>query len=267
MRRIIKLFEQGNVSVCGLKGAGKDMLFANVVVRRNKKYVSNTNYGGDWIPFDPAALDCNNTWQDFMTGKLYHYDYPYEDGTDFYIADGGVYMPSQYQGELCKDYGHVPIFMALSRHLGDANVHYNVQNLNRMWDKIREQSDTYIRCIWCFIPAKHIKKIKTVWLRDFLLRIPLSYLVFQKVIIYEKYESAVNRVPPFRLSRPWFNQDRIQQWEIQQSNYDIAHGTVIPRILIYFNRSNYNTRVFKEMLENAIAIRPASKRKGAVSNA
>lgn len=231
MRKIIKLFKKGNVSVCGLKGAGKDMLFANVVMRRKKPYISNTDYGGEFIKFDPDQLNPKNTWRNFMTRKLNRYVYPFEDGIDFYIADGGVYMPSQYQGELCKEYSHIPVFMALSRHLGDANVHYNVQNLNRMWDKIREQSDTYIRCIWCKVFFKKI--------------------VLQKVIIYEKYESAVNRVPPFRLRRPLINPDRLQQWEIQNANYEIAHGKVKPRILIYRNRSTYNTRIFKEMLENA----------------
>lgn len=231
MRKIIKLFKQGNVSVCGLKGAGKDMLFANVVMRRRLPYISNTDYGGDFIRFDPDQLNCRNTWRNFMTGRINHFCYPFDDCIDFYIADGGVYMPSQYQSELCKEYGHIPVFMALSRHLGDANVHYNVQNLNRMWDKIREQSDTYIRCIRC--------------------KVFFCKLVIQRVIIYEKYESAVNRVPPFRLKRPLLNRDRMQTWEIQKQNYDIAHGTVVPRTLIYFNRSMYNTRVFKEMLENA----------------
>jgi hypothetical protein len=75
--------------------------------------------------------------------------------------------------------------------------------------------------------------------------------VIQKVIVYEKYESAVNRVPPFRLRKPLLNPNRLQQWEIQRSNYEIAHGSVKSRLLIYFNRSEYNTRVFKEMLENA----------------
>jgi hypothetical protein len=231
MRKIIKLFKQGNVSVCGLKGAGKDMLFANVVRRRKSAYISNTDYGGMFIKFQPDQLNCQNTWRNFMTGNLNRFVYPYDDGIDFYIADGGVYMPSQYQGELCKEYSHIPVFMALSRHLGDCNVHYNVQNLNRMWDKIREQSDTYIRCIKC--------------------KVLFRFLVIQKVIIYEKYEAAVNRVPPFRLRRPLINPDRIQQWEIQRSNYEIMHGTVTPRLLIYINRSKYNTRVFKEMLENA----------------
>ena len=230
MRRLVRIFEKGNVSVCGLRGAGKDMLFANVVARRKKPYISNTDYGGQFIPFDPDVFDCRNTYQNFLNGTLKRYTYPYPDGVDIYLADGGVYMPSQYQGELCKLYGHIPVYMAISRHLGDCNFHYNVQNLNRMWDKIREQSDEYIRCIWCKV---------------------FFGIVFQKVIIYEKYESAVNRVPPFRLKRPWLNLDRLQTWEIQKQNYDIAHGSVIPRILIYKNRSKYNTRIFKEMLENA----------------
>ena len=224
------MFDKGNVSVCGLRGSGKDMLFANVTARRNKPYISNTNYGGQFIQFDPAMLNTGNTYRNFLRGELVQFSYPFEDGIDIYIADGGVYMPSQYQGELCKEYGHIPVFMALSRHLGDCNVHYNVQNLNRMWDKIREQSDLYIRCIWCKV---------------------IGSIVIQKVVLYEKYESAVNRVPVFRLRRPWLNPDRLQMWEIQKCNYDISHGTVKSRILIYRNKSKYNTRIFKEMLENA----------------
>ena len=231
LRKIIKLFEEGNVSVCGLRGKGKDMLFANVIIRRKKSYISNTDYGGDHIPFEPQVLNCRNTYRNFLTGKLNRFQYPFDDGIDVYLADGGVYMPSQYQGELCKDYGHIPVYMAISRHLGDCNFHYNVQNLNRMWDKIREQSDTYIRCVGC--------------------KVLFGKLVLQKVIIYEKYESAVNRVPPFRLRRPLINPTRLQAWEIQQQNYEISHGSVKPRLLIYFNRSKYNTRIFKEMLENA----------------
>lgn len=231
MRKVIKLFRSGNVSVCGLRGSGKDMLFSNVVARRKEPYISNTNYGGYWIKFNPDQLNPRNTWKDFMNDTLTRYSYPFGDGMDFYIADGGVYMPSQDQGQLCKDFPHIPVFMALSRHLGDCNVHYNVQNLNRMWDKIREQSDTYIRCIKC--------------------KVLFRKLVIQKIIVYEKYEAAVNRVPPFRLRRPLFSPARIQQYQIQKSNYEIQHGSVKARTLIYFNRSKYNTRIFKEMLENA----------------
>ena len=231
MRKIIELFESGNVSVCGLRGTGKDMLFANVVVRRKKPYISNTDYGGDYIKFDPDLLNFRNTWRNFMTGRLNRFVYPYADDIDIYVADLGVYMPSQYQGELCKEYSHIPVAMALTRQVCGCNFHYNVQNLNRAWDKIREQSDIYIRCLWC--------------------KVLFGKLVIQRIIIYEKYESAVNRVPPFRLRRPLLNPDRLQKWEIQKANYEISHGKVESRILIYLHQSNYNTRIFKEMLENA----------------
>lgn len=175
MRKIIKLFEEGNVSVCGLRGKGKDMLFANVVMRRKKPYISNTDYGGQFIKFDPEVLNFKNTWRNFMTGRLNRFVYPYADDIDIYCADLGVYMPSQYQGELCKEYSHIPVAMALTRQVCGCNFHYNVQNLNRAWDKVREQSDTYIRCIGC--------------------KVLFGKIVLQKIIIYEKYDSAVNRVP------------------------------------------------------------------------
>ena len=225
------MFEDGSVSVFGLRGKGKDMLFANVVVRRHKPYISNTDYGGQFTKFDPKMLDFSNTWRNFMTGKLNKFVYPYEDGVDIYLADVGVYMPSQYQGELCKEYSHIPVAMALLRQVAGAEFHFNVQHLGRCWDKLRELSETWIRCVGC--------------------KVFFGKLVIQRVIIYDKYESALNRVPPFRLRRPLINPTRLQAWEIQKQNYEISHGSVTPRLLIYINRSNYNTRIFKEMLENA----------------
>jgi hypothetical protein len=45
-KKIIRMFEDGNVCVTGLRGRGKDMLMSNVVVRRKKPYVSNVDYKG-----------------------------------------------------------------------------------------------------------------------------------------------------------------------------------------------------------------------------
>lgn len=231
LRKIIRLFEDGNVCVCGLRGRGKDMLTANVVMRRKKPYVSNTDYGGHFYAFVPKQFDCGgNTFRNFLSGNVFRYVFPYQDGTDIYIGDAGIYFPSQYQGELVKDYGYLATFMALSRHLGDCNVHFNVQNLNRVWDKIREQSDTYIMCMGCTVLFHKI--------------------VIQRVRIYELYDAALKRVPPFRLPRPWLNPDRIFQWKIQKQNYEIAHGLIKSKLLIYWNRSHYNTRIFKEVLAN-----------------
>ena len=44
IRKIIKLFENGNVNVTGLRGTGKDVLFSNVIARRKSKYISNVDY-------------------------------------------------------------------------------------------------------------------------------------------------------------------------------------------------------------------------------
>lgn len=231
MRKIVKMFEKGNVSISGLVGTGKDMLMGNVVVRRKRPYVSNVDYGGDWFPLDLSIMNVNNTYDDFIKGTVKYYQYPYQDKTDIYISDCGVYFPAQYCNELNKKYPYLATFMALTRHLYNGSVHTNVQNYNRVYDKLREMSDQYITCKWC--------------------RVFFGKLVIQKVIIYERYQSAADRVPPFCLKRPLLNLDRMQLWEIQRNNYQIAHGAVKPRILIYWNKSSYNTRIFKEMLMNA----------------
>lgn len=231
MKRIIKLFEQGNCCVCGLRGSGKDMLMANVVVRRKKPYISNVAYGGSHHDFIPMEFDCGrNTYANFLHRKVMAYKFGYRDETDIYISDAGIYFPSQYCGELNKQYGYFATFMALSRQLGECNVHFNAQNLNRVWDKIREQSDIYIMSKWC--------------------KVFFHKLVIQRVYIYESYDSAVKRVPLFSMKRPLLNPNRQLTYDLAKQNYYITHGKIKAYTLIYFNRSNYNTRIFKEVLEN-----------------
>lgn len=242
LKKIIKMFEKGNVCVCGLKGSGKDMLFANVVNRRMKPYVSNTEYAprnqkrSEKIKFnklDLELLDCGkNSYKSFLYGDLQAYEYPYPDGTDIYIADAGIYFPSQYCNELNRDYKYFPTFMALTRHLGDANVHFNVQNLNRVWDKIREQSDQYIMCRWT-------------------LYIPFVNIVLQKVRIYDKYQSAVDRVPPFNINIPVVGKGATRyEVRMRKQEFTCTYGEIKSGLLIYRNKSKYNTRIFKEILAN-----------------
>lgn len=234
MKKIIKMFEDGNVSVSGLRGRGKDMLIANVICRRKRPYISNVNYGGEYYPLDMKQFECGrNTFEDFINGTVKQYVYPFPDGVDLYVSDAGVYFPSQHQGELVKKYPYFPVFQALTRQLGECNFHTNAQNLNRVWDKIREQSDMYIACQWVIKP----------FIRWF-------GIVVQRVYIYERYQSAVDRVPPFRIPRPLLNPDRKFQWEMAYQNYVISHGVIQSRLLIYRNKSNYDTRIFKEILAN-----------------
>lgn len=235
LRKIIRLFENGNVCVTGLRGRGKDMLIANVVVRRNKPYISNVNYDPDnHINFDPTEFHMGrNGYKNFIEGRLNRYIYPYEDGIDIYISDAGVYYPSQYCNELNREYPYIPTFCALSRQLGACNVHFNVQNLNRMWDKYRELSDTYIACNWC--------------------KVFFGRIVIQKVTLYDLYDSCVRRVKPYIpvcgvfAPRESKNLDLMERRRFEQNN-----GLVKSCILVYLNRSTYDTRVFKRMLEEGV---------------
>lgn len=232
LNKIIKLFKEGNCCVVGLRGTGKDMLMGNVAVRRSIPYISNTDYGGDFIRFDyKQTLALNgNSYRDFIQEKLKPYIFPYPDGTDIYLGDVGVYFPSQECPFLDRDYKGIPLFMSLSRHLGICNVHFNTQNLDRCWRKIREQSGTYIRTLWC--------------------KVIFGYVI-QSVLIYERAESCELRVPPCPYKPPLLcPREARELWKMKRLEYRVAHGDVIPMLLIYKNKSSYDTRIFKTMLQN-----------------
>lgn len=231
LKKIIKLFEDGNVCVTGLRGKGKDMLMSNVVVRRKLPYVANLDYTDDYIPFNPLDYDCGkNDYRNFINGDIKKYIHPLEDGTDIYISDAGIYFPSHFCSELNRDYKYFPTFFALTRQLGLCNIHINVQALNRCWDKIREQSDTYIRCTYC--------------------KVIFGY-VLQVVIVYDLYDSCVQRVKPFAVSTPLLaNREQRLQIDLERERYAQKFGKVQRKILIYKNKSSYDTREFKNKLEN-----------------
>ena len=233
LKKITELFENGNVCVTGLRGKGKDMLMANVVVRRDIPYVANIDYTDEYIPFELAHFDCGkNDYRNFINGDIKPYVFPYEDGTDLYISDVGVYFPSQYCNELNRDYKYFPTFMALSRQIGECNVHINVQNLNRAWDKIREQSDIYIRCTFC--------------------KVIFGYVI-QTVVVYDLYDSCVQRVKPFRITAPLLASREMRlQVDMERERYEQKFGKVQSKLLIYKNKSTYNTREFKNKLENGM---------------
>lgn len=235
MRKILKLFDSGNVCVVGLRGCGKDMLFANVVARRKQPYISNTDYHCKKSPFMKLSFDrlnIKNNYKNFISGEIVPYDYPYPEKCDIYIGDCGIYLPSQYCNELNKLYPEFPAFYALSRHIADCNVHFNVQNLNRVWDKLREQSDIYIRTTSCKVIHKY---------------------VFQSVVVYDKYQSCVDRVEPFRPTPcPLFGKEAraiVQQTNAEaKRRYFELYGNVKRYLLIYKNKSEYDTRLFKGVL-------------------
>lgn len=237
-KKIVKLFNDGNVCVTGVRGTGKDLIFGNVIARKRgvKSYVSNLNYGGDFYPLDFNKIDCNgNTFEELISGDLYPYEFPYPMGSDIYLSDAGIYLPSQFCNKLNERYKGIATYQALSRQLSANNFHCNSQNLNRIFDKIREQSDTYIRCRKC---------------------IYLFGLVIQFITIYDKAQSCIDRVNPCRVKKPLFSNVKKVDIDIYKDNFYNTHGTVENRILIYFNRSKHDTIAFRELMKNGKKEKP-----------
>lgn len=237
MKKTIRYFESGNVCVVGLRGCGKDMLFANVVARRKRPYISNTNYHckkSSFIKLCFDRLNIKNNYKNFIADDIVPYDYPYPEDCDIYIADCGIYLPSQYCNELNKQYPEFPSFYALSRHVANCNVHFNVQNLNRVWDKLREQSDIYLRTVCC-------KVIFKKW-------------VIQKYVYYDKYQSCVDRVEPYKHIRIPIFANRDTRALLRQKDEEMKrlfkqnYGIVKKHTMIYKNLSKYDTRLFKGVL-------------------
>ena len=242
MRQIIRMFKDGNVCVCGERGTGKDMLFANVIARRNKPYISNCDYTPKSKKSKATRealvfkdLDMNgNTYKNLIDGNIKKWVYPYKHGADLYITDVGVYLPSQFCNELNRDYKGIPQFMGLSRQIGlGTNTHINTQSLNRCYDKIREQSRRYISCQRCKV-----------------LKLPFNQqLVFQRVRIYEKYQSCLDNVPPLRIPLYMMFGSDVMRVRLYKLNYQIQHGKIREKRLVYLNKSNYDTNIFKHMFE------------------
>lgn len=231
MRRIIKLFERGSVSVFGQRGTGKDVLFGNVIARRKKPYTSNLYYGGTFTPLDLNLLNMSgNTYRQLISGKPIPFDYPENQKcNDIYISDVGAYLPSQFCNELNRDYKGLPLFFALSRQIAHLNVHTNTQFLGRPWDKLREQSDIYVNTRKCIFFGK---------------------LVFMKVRLYEKYESALATVPPFRMRRPILgNSTSRMLYETHRDSYINTHGEIKQFWIVFPNRSNHDTYYFEKFFK------------------
>ena len=232
LRKVIKkFFRRGNVCVTGLRGTGKDLLFGNVICRRGEPYASNLNYGGEYYALDIGALDCGgNVYTNFLEGRVNPYKYPYPSGSDVYVSDAGIYFPAQYCGQLNQRYGSIATYQALSRQVSHNNFHINTQNLNRVWDKIREQSDIYIRCRRCIY-------------------IPGIDFVIQFITVYDKAQSCIDRVRPCRITVPLFNKQAKLNANIYRDQFFNTHGTVSDHILFYFNKSSHDTYYFEKMMQ------------------
>lgn len=236
----VRCFERGNCIVAGHKGNGKDLFFSYIINKRGKRHYSNIRYNPDTIVLDPRAFNIDpNTYRNFLDGNVVQIKKKLEEGLDYYLSDGGIFMPSTYQGEMVKQYPSLPLMYAIQRHLYNSNFHVNVQNLPRLWDKIREQADYYF---WAVQSIRIGKR-----------------LFIQKLRYYENYEAAKQNVIPFKIDRRLllFNDKR---QEALKHQFDAQNGSV--RYLYILNRlpkEHYDTRYFHGVLFGEPA--PDSKEK------
>lgn len=228
-RRIVSLFEHGNVIVSGMKGRGKDLLFCIVINARKRNYISNVCYSSPRKKYQHFDADfkvwelAGNDYTDLVTGEVNQYVYPYPDNIDWYISDSGIYFPAQYQGELCKRYKSAPMFQALSRQLGDCSVHCNVQNMPRVWDKIREQSDIFIRM--------HRSKVF------------FGKFCYLCAYVYSQREACENGIIPPRFGIGKTGKEA-------RYNFEISHGKIQKISFLCMLPYKYDSRRFKKILEN-----------------
>ena len=170
--------------------------------------------------FSPNDLKLGkNTFENVLNDNIIKCDWNYQENCDFFISDCGIYLPSQYDYVLHKKFGGLPLFYALSRHIGLHNVHCNCQNLERIWKPLREQADYYIKCL----------KVN---------KMPLFLILHYR--IYDKYSSAQNDI---RVAKGGIfgKSDNLKV-------HDANVGIVKEKFIILSKRNiKYNSRYFKDM--------------------
>lgn len=230
-RELLRMFRAGNVIVAGHKGRGKDLLFQYVIAAREKKgeiHASNIKFTARTKerPIKFYTLH-NNTFDNFIDGK---YDCGeiknFVEKEDYYISDVGTALPAQYGKQLEKKYPTFPIVYALSRHLGDFNIHCNVQNFGRVWDKLREQADYYVYC----------EKAHVIFHK----------IAIQRFIVYDRYQSALANIQPYKCTRKLFGLIPPKPEDYARANEHNARYGTIRRYTMWhiLPKVHYDTRSF-----------------------
>ena len=230
---IVKQFERCNIIVFGKKRTGKDLLFQFVVNKRDVPHYANIPYSAKTEIRSVKDFSCTpNTYKNFIDGTVKVIPKKNAERTDFYISDGGIILPSQYQGDLVKLYPSFPTYYALSGHLTDSNIHINTQVLSRVWDKLREQADGY------FMTLNTLRS---------------GRVFVTSLIYYDRYQSALDTLRPFPCS--FFSS---KEKKAMKADYDAKHGIVKHMLLFQvLPKSCYDTRYYHRVLYGE----PAPKRK------
>mgnify|MGYP003571305811 CR=1 FL=1 len=219
---LVKSFSDGNCIVFGLKGCGKDLIFNKVINSRNINCYANIPYNKELcIVKDIKDFSVNpNTFENILDNNIKLIPKLNKENCDFYISDGGIFLPSQYSNRLIKDYPSLPIYYALNRHLTNSNIHINSQYLGRVWDKLREHA------------AYYIMAVKTHKIGNYLIT---------KYRLYDNYQSASAKIRPYKISGLITHSES----RANKEDFESKHGLVKNLYIIQNkNKVYYDSRYF-----------------------
>lgn len=219
---IVNVFRRNNVIVYGKKGSGKDLLFQMVINRRKELHYSNINFGKNTMNINVSELSLfPNTFENVIDNNIEKVFPNLKEHIDIYISDAGVILPSHYDYKLDKKYPSLAIFYALQRHLYQSNTHVNTQALTRVYKKIREQGDGYIKCLRAIF---------------------IGPIYIQQCIYYDRYESAEQSLLP--MDKPLLNNPNTALY----NQYVATNGIIKPLMFMGLTKNiKYNTRYFKSV--------------------
>ena len=186
---VVSVFKSGNTITDGKKGKGKDLLFSLVAkhyLKQRLSYIGNLDYTNgknfENVKLRDFSIEPNN-FKNFINDDIIKVVKTERwENKDYFLSDGGIYLPSHFDNVLSTKFESLPILYALQRHLYGSNFHINAQVYGRVWLKIREQADGYFHIV------KNYK-----WTKIF------GY-IFLKVRYYDDYRPVEQNIRPFHFS-------------------------------------------------------------------
>lgn len=222
---LLSNFQKQNCIVFGRKGTGKDLLFSEIVRKRKAKHYSNIIYDNNTELISLKDVSAgNNTFQTLIAGDYKPFVSKFGEKKDIYISDAGIYLPSHMDTYLSKLYPSFPVAYALSRHLWNNNIHCNVQALNRVWIKIREQADFYVKVHRTYTFLKFF-----------------GFLIV-KITTYDRYDTALRELQPMKTR---YSREQRAVADIETTQRGDIRTMFLP---IKIKKIKYNTRYFKDLL-------------------
>lgn len=231
---LVKSFSEGNCIIFGPKGAGKDLINNKVINVRKEDCYANIPYNKEYCT-ERSIKDFSvepNTFEDILNNKISVVKKSNKEKCDMYISDAGIVLPSQYSNTLIKEYPSLPIYYALSRQLTNSNIHCNTQYLGRVWDKIREQAEYFIR-------ALHTTKLSVKIKRNGYIK-EYGFLITD-FIFYDSYESAASKLRPFNNKKLFAG----KEGAAMKADFEAKHGIVKQyKIIQRISHVYYDSRHF-----------------------